>query len=78
MDFILLLGQSLMDRLAMWNVIVGIILIVIGVVLYAFSKRFTMIKRHTDDVPPTDTMVWTLRLIGFCFLIAGLVIMIIQ
>ncbi len=78
MDLILLLGDTLVDRLVMWNVIVGIILIIIGVVLYAFSKRFAMIKYHTDDISPTNKMVWSLRLIGFILLIIGLVMMVIQ
>lgn len=78
MDLILLLGDTLIDRLAMWNVIVGIILIIIGVVLYAFSKRFAVMKYHTEDISPKNKMVLAFRLIGFCFLIAGLVIMVIR
>ena len=78
MNTIFLLGATLGQRLAQWNVILGIVLIVVGILMYAFSKRIAMIKNHQDEVEPNDRIVIALRLTGFCLLIVGMVIMIIQ
>jgi len=78
MNTLFLLGATLGQRLAQWNVILGLILIIVGILMFAFSKRVAMIINHEDEAKPDDKVVVTLRLIGFCLLLIGLVVMIIQ
>lgn len=78
LTIISLLGDLPEVRLAQWNSILGICLIVLGVMLYAFSKRIIMIAKHKDEIDPKDKGVLTLRIIGLVLLLAGLIFMAIR
>jgi len=69
---------SLAERLMLWNVWTGIILIVIGAFFCIMAKRLARLIRNQDVVSANDGVLRTFRILGIILIVAGIILMIIQ
>ncbi|HEY8423981.1 MAG TPA: hypothetical protein VIL23_04405, partial [Clostridia bacterium] len=56
--------DSLIKRLAQWNVLVGFFLALAGVLLACFARNIVKIIKKTDDVQNYDKMFVTFKFAG--------------
>ncbi len=72
----LILGVTLAQRLSLWYVILGIVLIVIGISLYILSKRFVAYIRKNDNVEQNDKTLVSIRIIAMVIFVVGVIVFI--
>lgn len=72
----LILGVTLAQRLSLWYVILGMILIIIGISLYILSKRFVAAMRKNDDIEQNDKSLVAIRIISMVIFIVGIILFI--
>lgn len=70
----LLSFESPLEFLLRYTVLAGIVVAIVGVVIYALAKRITQAKRHTDEIDPKDKLCVTLRVIGICLILLAFIL----
>lgn len=73
-----LLAQTLIERLAQPNVIIGIVLCAIGIALACLARRIACSSRKTSEVANDDSIMVTVKIIGLIFIVVALVVMVIK
>lgn len=76
MNYSLILGVTLAQRLSLWYVILGMVLIVIGVSLYILSRRMLAAARNDDNIAQNDKTLVFIRSIAMVIFVAGVVVFI--
>lgn len=67
--------NSILNRLQLPNVIMGIVFAVVGIAFATLAKRIARIVRKKNDIPDDDKVMITLKVIGLvCLFIALLVL----
>lgn len=72
----LILGVTLAQRLSLWYVILGMVLIVIGISLYILSRRFAAAIRKNDNIEQNDKALVAIRIVAMVFFIIGVIVFI--
>ncbi|HEY8390838.1 MAG TPA: hypothetical protein VIL26_07845 [Clostridia bacterium] len=69
---------NLITRLSQWNVIVGFVLAVSGLLLSIFARKLTGKIKHIKEVDNGDKLFFSLKLVSLGLVIAGLVFTVIK
>ncbi len=72
----LILGVTLAQRLSLWYVILGMVLIVIGISLYILSRRFAAAIRKNDNIEQNDKALVAIRIIAMVIFVVGVIVFI--
>ena len=56
------------------SIIIGLVLVLIGLVCVLLSARIVRTVRKVDQVENNDKMLLVIRIVGFLFMIVGLVV----
>ena len=72
----LILGVTLAQRLSLWYVILGMVLIIIGISLYILSKRFVATIHKDDNIEQNDKSLVAIRIISMVIFIVGIILFI--
>jgi len=72
----LILGVTLAQRLSLWYVILGMVLIVIGISLYILSRRIATTIRKNDNIEQNDKALITIRIIAMIIFVIGVIVFI--
>ncbi len=72
----LILGVTLAQRLSLWYVILGMVLIVIGISLYILSRRFAAAIRKNDNIEQNDKTLVAIRIIAMVIFVVGVIVFI--
>lgn len=72
----LILGVTLAQRLSLWYVILGMVLIVIGISLYILSRRIATTIRKNDNIEQNDKALVTIRIIAMIIFVIGVIVFI--
>jgi len=70
--------DSLAKRLLQWNVIVGLVLAVAGLLTAVFARKIVQKIKKADDIQNFDKMFVTFKFAGFLLVLAGLIFSIIK
>ena len=76
LDF--LLSTSLLERLTMTNVILGIVLAIVGVSFSLIATRFARMVRRTSNVDPNDRLIITFKSFGLVLILVALIVIVIE
>ena len=57
-----------------YTVFVGALFAIAGIAICFMAKRITMAKRKQDEIAKNDKLFVTLRIVGACLIIVGLII----
>lgn len=78
----MIFGSSFLDnliyRFTQWNVIVGFILAVGGLMLSVFARKIVSKIKHTKKVENNDRLFTVLKFISLGFVLAGLIFTLIK
>ncbi len=74
----ILLGNALLERLLLINVIFGMLFIMLGLAFMILAPRIARKKRGTSEVDPHDKIINNYKRIGLILILVGMVLMIIQ
>ena len=72
----LILGVTLAQRLSLWYVILGMVLIVIGISLYILSRRFAAAIRKNDNIEQNYKTLVAIRIIAMVIFVVGVIVFI--
>jgi hypothetical protein len=72
------LGTSLIERLTMTNVILGIVLAVVGLSLSLIATRFARMVRKTSNVDPNDKVIIGFKSFGLILILIALIVIVIE
>lgn len=72
----LILGVTLAQRLSLWYVILGMVLIVIGISLYILSRSIVNSMKKSDTAQSSEKTLTTLRIIAMVIFVIGIIIFI--
>jgi hypothetical protein len=78
MFYSLLAATSLLERLTMTNVILGIALFIVGLWFSLIATRVTRMIRKTSHVDPNDRIIKTMKSFGLIFILVALVVIVIK
>jgi len=70
--------DNLIYRFSQWNVIVGLILAIGGLMLSIFARKIVGKVKHTDKVENSDKLFTVLKLISLGLVLAGLIFSLIK
>ena len=70
----LLTFENPLEFLLRYTVVIGTILAMLGVALLLSAKRITMAARKQDEINKNDSLFITLRFVGVCPILAGMII----
>lgn len=70
--------DSLAKRLLQWNVIVGLVLAVAGLLTAVFARKIVQKIKKADDIQNFDKMFVAFKFAGFLLVLAGLIFSIIK
>ena len=74
----LLLATSLLERLTMSNVILGIVLAIVGLSFSLLATRFARMVRKTSHVDPNDRVVIIMKSFGLVLILIALIVIVIK
>ena len=72
------LGTSLIERLTMTNVILGIVLAIVGLSLSLIATRFARMVRKTSNVDPNDRVIIAFKSFGLILILIALIVIVIE
>ncbi len=70
----LLSFESPLEFMLRYTVITGAVVAIIGCVLMMLAKRITQAKRNVDEIEKNDRLYVTLKIVGLCLLLIGMII----
>jgi hypothetical protein len=70
--------DGLAKRLTQWNVLVGLVLAVIGLLTAVFARKLVKAIKKTDEVENFDKMFVTFKFAGFLSVLAGFIFTVIK
>ena len=70
--------DSLAIWLVLWNVIVGLVLAVAGLLTAVFARKIVQKIKKTDDIKDFDKTLVAFKFAGFLLVLAGLIFSIIK
>ncbi|MDD4211537.1 MAG: hypothetical protein PHC46_04040 [Clostridia bacterium] len=73
-----LLSTSLLERLTMINVILGIVLAIVGVSFSLIATRFARMVRKTSYVDPNDRIIIAFKSFGLVLILVALIVIVIE
>ena len=65
---------SPLEYLLRYTVIIGMLVSAIGVAICIMSKKITLKKRNTSELDKSDKLYFTLMMVGFGLILAGMII----
>jgi len=74
----LFLATSLLERLTMTNVILGILLAIVGLSFSLLATRIARMVRKTSLVDPNDRVIIIMKSFGLVLILLALIIIVIQ
>jgi|AntRauTorckE6833_2_1112554.scaffolds.fasta_scaffold271868_1 hypothetical protein len=73
-----LLNTTLIERLTMSNVILGIALAVVGLWFSLIATRVARMIRKTSDVDPNDRIIVGFKSLGLILILIALIVIVIE
>ena len=73
-----MLLTTLMERLTMTNMILGIALAIIGLSCSILSTRIARMVRKSSNVSPNDRVIIVMKTFGLIFMLLALIIIVIK
>ena len=73
-----LLATSLIERLTMTNVILGMLLFIVGLWFSLIATRVTRVIRKTSHVDPNDRIIKTMKAFGLILILIALIVIVIK